>query len=98
MINAFIFLPLLSHFLTLGSVSMTEDGFPTGVPGVGTQKTAGKKNAVLLQGSLVQQKHLLSIIPKPVYEAVNSTRLPDKDSFREHTLCKQTQKSYDHIN
>lgn len=54
MINAFIFLPLLSHFLTLGSVSMTEDGFPTGVPGVGTQKTAGKKNAVLLQGSLVQ--------------------------------------------
>lgn len=94
MINAFVFLPLLSHFLTLGSESMTEDCSPTIV---GTQKTAGKKNAAL-QGLLVQQKHLLSIIPKLVYEAVNSTRLPNKDSFREHTLCKQTQKSYDHIN
>lgn len=97
MINAFISLPLLSHFLTLGSVSMTEDRSPTGIPGVGTQKTTGKKNAAL-QGSLVQHKHLLSIIPKPVYEAVNYTRLPNKESFREHTLCKQTQKSYDHIN
>lgn len=90
MTNAFVFLPLLSHFLTLGSVSMTEDRSPTGAPGVSTQKTAGKKNTAL-HGSLVQQKYLLSIIPKPVYEAVNSIKLPKKDSFGEHTFCEQTQ-------
>lgn len=47
MINVFIFLPHVSHFQTPRVRSMSDDLSPTGVPGVATQRTAGKERMQL---------------------------------------------------